>query len=235
MTAAGRRQAGLTVETLGQAEVGDLGHAEMARGFPTRAASAARRGRDRSIRTGRPLGLAQQHVGRLQVAMHDAVLVGMVHGAGQRFHQLGGRGVPAAGCRPGARPGCRRRRTPARSRAGPLPRPPRRSARCWGAAAAPPPRPRAESGPGRRAPAWPGQDHLQGHQAIQAHLAGLVDDAHAAAAQLAQDLVAGHRGQHRAGVRHAPVRWSAARPGRGASCLRAPARPRWPDARGTGR
>ena len=36
----------------------------------------------------------------------------------------------------------------------------------------------------------PGQDHLQGAGAVQADLPGLVDHAHAAAAQLAQDLVA---------------------------------------------
>ena len=34
-----------------------------------------------------------------------------------------------------------------------------------------------------------GQDHLQGDQAVQARLPGLVDDAHAAPAQLAQDFV----------------------------------------------
>ena len=36
-----------------------------------------------------------------------------------------------------------------------------------------------------------GQDHLQGDEAVEPDLAGLVDDAHAAAAQLAEDLVAG--------------------------------------------
>ena len=36
-----------------------------------------------------------------------------------------------------------------------------------------------------------GQDHLQGAGAVQEDLSGAVDDAHAAAAQLAQDLVAG--------------------------------------------
>ena len=34
-----------------------------------------------------------------------------------------------------------------------------------------------------------GPDHLQGHRAVERDLAGLVDDAHAAAAQLAPDLV----------------------------------------------
>ena len=34
-----------------------------------------------------------------------------------------------------------------------------------------------------------GQDHLDGHQPVQALLPGLVDDAHAAAAEFRQDLV----------------------------------------------
>ena len=38
-----------------------------------------------------------------------------------------------------------------------------------------------------------GQDHLQGDDAVERELPGLVDDAHAAAAQLAQDFVAGHK------------------------------------------
>src|SRR5262249_27016768 len=46
------------------------------------------------------------------------------------------------------------------------------------------------------------QYHLQGYQAVQAHLPRPVDDAHAAAAQLAGALVAGHGGDAvvRAGV-----------------------------------
>ena len=49
----------------------------------------------------------------------------------------------------------------------------------------------------RNRASWPsagvraGQDHLQGDQAVQAELPGLVDDAHAAPAELAEDLVAG--------------------------------------------
>jgi hypothetical protein len=42
-----------------------------------------------------------------------------------------------------------------------------------------------------------GEDHLQRHDAAQADVAGLVDDAHAAAPQLPQHLVAGHGRQHR--------------------------------------
>ena len=34
-----------------------------------------------------------------------------------------------------------------------------------------------------------GEDHLQGHDAVEAHLPGLVDDAHAAAGDLLQQLV----------------------------------------------
>ena len=45
-----------------------------------------------------------------------------------------------------------------------------------------------------------GQDHLQGAGAVQADLPGPVDDPHAAAAQLAQDLVAGDGGDGAVGV-----------------------------------
>src|SRR5262245_12463398 len=38
----------------------------------------------------------------------------------------------------------------------------------------------------------PVQDHLQGHGALESDLAGLVDDAHAAAAQLPENLEAWH-------------------------------------------
>ena len=43
----------------------------------------------------------------------------------------------------------------------------------------------------------PAADHLQGDQAVQAGLAGLVDDPHAPFAELLQDLVAGDRGPWR--------------------------------------
>ena len=42
-----------------------------------------------------------------------------------------------------------------------------------------------------------GQDHLDGHDAVKRHLPRLVHDAHAAAAQLAQDLIARNGGQPR--------------------------------------
>ena len=41
------------------------------------------------------------------------------------------------------------------------------------------------------------QDHFQGDDAVEADLPGLVNDAHAAAVQLLQDLVAGHGQAHR--------------------------------------
>ena len=48
-----------------------------------------------------------------------------------------------------------------------------------------------EAGGGDGVGVGAGQDHLQGAGAVQADLPGLVDDPHAAAAQLALDLVAG--------------------------------------------
>ncbi len=55
-----------------------------------------------------------------------------------------------------------------------------------------------EEADGGLAPAWvPGQDHLQGDGAVEPDLSGLVDDAHAAAAQLALDLVARTTGRPR--------------------------------------
>ena len=47
-----------------------------------------------------------------------------------------------------------------------------------------------EPGGGLGAGVLAGQDHLQGDGAVESDLAGLVDDAHAAAAEFAQDLVA---------------------------------------------
>ena len=51
-----------------------------------------------------------------------------------------------------------------------------------------------EAGDGLGAGMGPGQDHLERAGTVQADLPGPVDDAHAAAAQLAQDLVAGDGG-----------------------------------------
>ena len=56
--------------------------------------------------------------------------------------------------------------------------------------------PRPGSGRWRRSPAWaPARIILRAHDAVQADLPGLVDDAHAAAAQFAQDLVTFDRGE----------------------------------------
>jgi hypothetical protein len=51
----------------------------------------------------------------------------------------------------------------------------------------------AEAGQVCLAGVCPRQDHLEGHDAVQLDLPGLVDDAHAAAAQLTQNLVARRR------------------------------------------
>src|SRR5262249_17782650 len=48
-----------------------------------------------------------------------------------------------------------------------------------------------EAGPLLLAGISAGQDHLQGHQPVQSFLPSLVDDAHAASAQLAQAVVTG--------------------------------------------
>ena len=71
------------------------------------------------------------------------------------------------------------------------------------------------------------QDHLEGDEAVEAELAGLVDDAHAAAAQLAQHLVAGD-GRRRKGGR-ASGRSSAWRGGRRSNAW--PPGPRWASGR----
>ena len=49
----------------------------------------------------------------------------------------------------------------------------------------------------------PSRQHLQGDQALELYLAGLVDDTHAAATQLLQDLVPGHNWQ--VWPRHGPI------------------------------
>ena len=90
---------------------------------------------------------------------------------------------------------------------------PRRSARCWGAAAGRRPRPRSGSGPVCSALACAaGQDHLERDQPVEADLPGLVDDAHAAAPQFAQDLVAGRSGRRHRGRQRG---WSGGPVGRG--------------------
>src|SRR5438105_4885025 len=50
-----------------------------------------------------------------------------------------------------------------------------------------------EPGPLLGAGVLGGEDHLEGDDAFEAQVPGLVDNAHAAAAQLARNLVTGHR------------------------------------------
>ena len=79
---AGLGVAVLGIEAFGQAEVSDLGDA----------------------------ALRQQNVGRLQIAVQNALLVGVLNGVGQVENELGG-GAAAWACRQSAGPGCRRRQT----------------------------------------------------------------------------------------------------------------------------
>ena len=153
----------LDFEPLGQAEVGDLGRAVA----------------------------VEQDVGRLQVAMHDAGLVRRVHGPGERRHQLGRR---AAGL---GRP------LEAVGEAPPFEQLERDEGAAVGLAEvvdlddvgmAEPgdglgldQEPLAMLGVGVLAVA----DHLQRDDPVQRAVPGLVDDAHAAAAQLGQDLELG--------------------------------------------
>src|SRR5262249_54139778 len=105
-------------------------------------------------------------------------------------------GRAAGACRPACGPASRRRRTPAPKTAGPGARPPRTARRCAGAAGARPPPPPTGSGPAATAtPPTPGPapaGSCSAPPAASAPGAGLVDDAHAAAPQLPQHLVAGH-------------------------------------------
>ena len=106
-------------QPLGQPEVGDLGCAVS----------------------------GQEHVGRLEVAVDDPGLMRGVNGPGQGRHQLGGRDARLGCARQSSRRGLLRRETPAiRTACRPLRRC-RRSARCSGAGAGRPPRPRSGSGP----------------------------------------------------------------------------------------
>ena len=179
------------VDVLGQAEVGDLGGQARGRfeGRDDRAAGFQRRP---PLVQGRAAVVAgpEQDVGRLQVAVDDAALVGEEHGAGQRLDQLG---RDARGQRSVAHPlfeaapldELEGEVGPAvvlaglvdlddvgvlelgdRFRFGLEPGQPGR--------------------PGVR----PGQDHLEGDEPAEALVAGLVDDPHAAPAEFRQDVVA---------------------------------------------
>ena len=165
----GPRQGRLAVQHLGQAEVGDLGRA-----------------------VGR-----QQDVGRLQVAVHDPQPVRLGHRAGQLFDQAG---------RPLRRPGGAVE-LPVQAAAGHVLQ--LEEGQAVGLADVvdlddvrvlePGDRlglgQEAGDGLGRRHGRRPGSS--SGAGAIEPDLACLVDDAHAAAAQLAEDLIAGDRGRGR--------------------------------------
>ena len=72
-------------------------------------------------------------------------------------------------------------------------RPRRKSGRCWGAGAGRRPRPRPGSVNAGSSLAWlPARIILSATWRLRPHVPGLVDDAHAAPADLAEDLVAGH-------------------------------------------
>ncbi len=208
---AGLRLDEVAGQVLGQPEVGDLRRAE-----------GAGSGRPLGVdRVGRP-ALArggQQDVDRLQVAVDDAVLVGVVDGAGQGADQVGGRprrlrravqlAVEAAAVH------VLQREVGAAFRLADLVNLDDAGVVQAGH--------RLRLGLEARPVHLPGQaareDHLERHRALQAELAGLVDDAHAAPPQFLQQLVAGHvRPRGRGGGR---------RPGhdqRGAAVRRAPGR-----------
>ena len=130
---------------------------------------------------------------------------------GPASRPAGPRRGPARGCRRGGRPGCRRRRTPARSTGG----------RRWSPTSIDLDdvrvlQPGDRLGLGQEADGGlgpgvvAGQDHLEGDDAVEPELPGLVDDAHAAAAQLPEDLVAGDLGEGppsagRPAIRHLPA------------------------------
>ena len=185
-----RRRTGTGLHALGQAEVGHV--------------------RRRLV--------VKQDVRRLEVAVQDAALVGVVDRPRYRYHQAGRRAwvghvgveVPR-GCRP---PSVSSRRT-----AGRRARRPRRWARCLGVPARRRSRPRCGSGaPPRRTPAGPPGSSSR-RQRAPGSLAAPVDDAHAAAGHFRQHRVVSegpqprrpwHRGQrvdrHRLGGWGSPLR-----------------------------
>ena len=151
------------VEVFGQAEVGDL-----------------------RLAVGR-----QQDVGRFQVAVDDAALVGVLHRAGQFLHELGGlrrtprRPVPLAG-EAAALHVLQRNERPALVFSYFVDLHNVRMVEPGdGLAFRPEARPLLVQGVLGR------QDHFQGHDAPQRQVAGLVHHAHAAAAELVQHLIAG--------------------------------------------
>ena len=147
--------------------------------------------RPKSVTLGVP-SAASRTLRRLQVAVDDprrcASATPRASASTSAAARRAGQGVPSR-----RRPGCRRRRIPARGTAGRRARRCRGPGRRWGAGAWRRPRPRRGSGRRRGVGVGAGQDHLQGAGAVQADLPGPVDDAHAAAAELALDQVAGDR------------------------------------------
>ena len=144
----------------------------------------------------RPVPLVpQEDVGRLEIAVNHAIGVGDVDGPRQGLDELGrrtyrlGRALEVLG-QAAAGHELEDEVRPARGLAdvvnlddvGMLQAGERRGLR-------------AEAGQVLRAGLEPGQDHLQRHGAIEAELPGLVHDAHTAAAEQPQDLVAGDLGQ----------------------------------------
>ena len=153
-------------QPLGQPEVGDLGRAV----------------------TG------QEHVGRLEVAVDDPGLMRGVNGPGQGRHQLGGRH---------ARLGCAVQSGVEVASVEKLQRYERQAVHFadvvdlhdvrvpeLGDRLGLDP----EAGQMLRRRLAPANDHLERDQAVQPRLSGLVDDAHPAAAERSQDLVAGDLG-----------------------------------------
>ena len=156
--------------------------------------------RPKSVTLGVAVG-GQQDVGRLQVAMDDALAVGLGDAARHGFDQLGG---------PLRRPG-RAVETPVQAAAVDVLQLEERQAvgladvvdlhdvgvlqpgdgLRFG----------QEADGGLDAGMGAGQDHLQDAWSVQEDLSAAVDDAHAAAAQLAQDLVAGDGGDDAVGRR----------------------------------
>ncbi len=125
-------------------------------------------------------------------------------GLGDAARQLLGQAVPPAPAAEGFRRGCWSRLPPPGTNSNSKKARPSASptyvvdlhdmCRCWSPSREPRPSARKRAAASVRGAAAPGQDHFQGAGAVEPGLAGLVNDAHAAAAQLARDLVAGDDG-----------------------------------------
>jgi len=164
---AGLRETGAAVEVLGEAEVGDQRHG------------------------GGTLALAEQHVDRLQVAVDDAAGVGGVHRPRQLLDDRGGvagRERGAAGALGEGAAGDVLHRVE-RQPIVPADLVHRHDVLVPQAGARLRFRQEADHLLGRRVPA--GEGHLQRDRPVQLGLPGEVHDAHAAAADLALDLVTG--------------------------------------------